>query len=301
MNRFSSLPPELRLMIWRFAVDMAYESRPPCVWSLVYRAPYLSILLDGVPLPMTTEAVFQVNRESRHEAVSRYLLFKTRDSPKRMRVRADVDVFILDVGVLDEMACAPEWQSQSQSPHSIRNHHVVVWPPPLAAIYSQSWHNLAFVRKILLPSVCFTYLYRDQLAPLLGLPCLHTVYLDFGSPLRSAARDYAVKMFRAKVDLPGLARRTPGTTSTSSTSNTASTTRRDEFHAWYQEHSDLLVGPELKHTSGTDQMSELTKALFLKWQRIFLDDVLAGWEPFARKGVAGILVSELHYGLQTEI
>ncbi|KAI2467374.1 hypothetical protein F4781DRAFT_314537 [Annulohypoxylon bovei var. microspora] len=292
MNRFSSLPPELRLMIWRYAVDLVYESRPPCAWPLVYRAPYLSILLDGFPLPMTTEAVFQVNRESRHEAVSRYLLFKARDSPKRGRVRADIDVFILDVGVLAEMACAPEWQSHSPSPHFIRNCRVVVWPPPLAAIYSQSWHNLAFVRKILLPSVCFTYLYRDKLAPLLGLPCLHTVYLDFGSPLRSAASDYAVKMFRAKVDIPGL---------TSTTSTSTSTTRRDEFHAWYQEHSDLLVGAELKRTSGTDQMNELTKTLFLKWQRIFLDDVLAGWEPFARKGVAGILVSELHYGLQTEI
>ncbi|KAI1101316.1 hypothetical protein F4804DRAFT_13778 [Jackrogersella minutella] len=281
MDRFSSLPPELRLMIWRYAIDMVYESRPPCVWSLVSRAPYLSIQLDEFPLPMSPAAVFQVNRESRYEAVRQYLLFKARDSPKRGRVRADIDVFILDVSVLSEMACTPEWRSPHFDDKTCR---VIVWPPPLAAIYSQSWHNLAFVRNILLPSICFTYLYRSKLAPLLGLPCLHTVYLDFGSPVRSAASDYTVKMLRAKVDLPGLA-----------------STRRDEFHAWYQVHSDLLVGPELKHSSGTDEMNELTRTLFHKWQRIFLDDVLEGWEPFARKGVTGVLVSELHYGLQTEI
>ncbi|KAI1385725.1 uncharacterized protein F4822DRAFT_352310 [Hypoxylon trugodes] len=287
MNHFSSLPSELRLMVWRYAVDMVYDSRPPCAWSLAYRAPYLSIQLDEFPLPKpkskSTLAVFQINRESRHEAISRYLLFKARSGSKRGRVRADTDVFILDASVLTEMACTPEWQS----PHFARNsfHYcLVTWPPPLAAIYSQSWHNLAFVRKILLPSVCFTYLYRSQLAPLLRLPCLHTIYLDFGSPLRSAARDYSVEMFRAKDDRLGLAG-----------------TRRDEFHAWYQEHSDLLIDPQLKRSGGGEQMNELTKALFLKWQRIFLDDVLAGWEPFARKGVTGILVSELYYGLQTEI
>lgn len=63
-----------------------------------------------------------------------------------------------------------------------------------------------------------------------------------------------------------------------------------------QQNSDLPIGPELKHSSGIDKMTELTRSLFLKRQHIFLDDVLAGWQLFARKGVAGILVLELHYG-----
>ncbi|KAI2603399.1 uncharacterized protein GGS25DRAFT_91720 [Hypoxylon fragiforme] len=273
MDRFSSFPTEVRLVIWRYAVDMVYESGPPCVWSLAYRAPYLSLQLDGFPLPKSTFAIFQVNRESRHEAVSRYLLFKARNGAKRGHVNAVVDVFILDTSLLEEMACTPEWKP----PRFIRSCRAVAWPPPLAAIYSQSWHNLYFVRKILLPSVCFTYLYRDKLEPLLKLSYLHTVYLDFGNPVRSVANDYAVKMFRLKQDKLGL-----------------DSTHRDKFHAWFQEHSDLLIGPGLKQSSGTDSMNQLTKIRFRKWKRIFLDDVLTGWEPFARKGVVGILVSELH-------
>ncbi|KAI5863881.1 hypothetical protein GGS23DRAFT_596375 [Durotheca rogersii] len=277
------LPTEIRLMIWRFAVDMVYEPRPPCAWSLAYRAPYLSIhlnRLDEFPLPKSTLGVFQVNRESRHEAVSRCLLFKARNGSRRGRVRADIDVFIFDVGVLVEMACAPEWRP----PHSGDGCAAVAWPPPLAAIYTSAWHNLAFVRKILLPSVCFTYLFRNDLAPLLALPYLRTVYVDFGHPLRSAAREYSMKMSLARDDRPGLWE-----------------ARHDEFHAWYQEHVELEIGPELKHSDGTQEMSEATKVLFRKWKRIFLEDVLVGWKPFAGKGVVGILVSDLHYGLQTEI
>ncbi|KAI2627697.1 hypothetical protein GGR54DRAFT_428136 [Hypoxylon sp. NC1633] len=279
MARFSSLPPEVRLLIWRYASDLVYESRPPCVWPLVYRAPYLSLQLDEFPLPKSSPAVFHINRESRHEAITRYLLFKARNGTKRGRVRADTDIFVFDVSVLAEMARAPEWQP----PHFTRDHPAVTWPPPLAAIYDQSWHNMAYVKKILLPSVCFSYLFRDKLEPLLRLPQLHTIYLDFGYPLRSYANDYAVEMSRGR----------------SHVLRSSDAAHRDEFHAWYREHSDLLIGPELKHSTGTEEMNEQTKVLFEKWIRIFLDDVLAGWEPFARKGITGILVSELHHGLQT--
>ncbi|KAL7619597.1 hypothetical protein AAE478_010138 [Parahypoxylon ruwenzoriense] len=280
MDRFPFFPTEIRLMIWQYAIDMAFEPLPPRVWPLAYRAPYLSIGINEFPLPKPNFAVFQVNQESRHEAVRRYLLFKIRDGPKRGRVRANIDVFIMDVGVLVEMACAPEWQL----PHSRKNRAAVAWPLPLAAIYTSSWHNLASVRKILLPSACFTYLFRDKLKPLLGLPCLDTIYVDFGRPIRFSAQESAVEMFRTKLEQPGLAG-----------------ARLCEFHVLYQEHSGLQIGPELKHSNGSDDMNERTKMLFQKWKRIFLQDVLSGWEPFAWKGVVGILVSDIQYGLQTEI